>query len=100
MLYPHGLYALFAVLPYKMWLMYAVLIVAWVHACTGIYFWLRMKAFYKHAAPFLLAAAVLIPTLALLGFYQAGREVAAISASPQWQAENISPRQVGTAAEQ
>jgi adenylate cyclase len=59
-----------------------------------------MKAFFKHAAPFLLAAAVLVPTLALLGFYQRGREIVAISTDPQWQAENISPRQVGTTAEQ
>ena len=57
--------------PYRIWLMSAVLIVAWVHGCIGLYFWLRMKAFFKRAAPFLLAAAVLIPTLALLGFYQA-----------------------------
>ena len=49
--------------------------IAWVHGCIGLYFWLRMKAFYKRAAPFLLAAAVLIPTLAMLGFYQGGRKV-------------------------
>ena len=47
---------------------------AWVHGCIGLYFWLRMKAFFKNAAPFLLAA-VLIPTLAMLGLYQGGRTV-------------------------
>ena len=50
-----------------------VLIIAWVHGSIGLYFWLRMKAFFRRAAPFLLAAAVLVPTLALLGFYQGGR---------------------------
>ena len=61
--------------PYRIWLMLAVMTIAWVHGCIGLYFWLRMKAFYKRAAPFLLAAAVLIPTLAMLGFYQGGRKV-------------------------
>jgi adenylate cyclase len=99
-LYPQELYSFWVAHPYKIWSMPAVLIVAWIHGSIGLYFWLRMKAFFKHAAPFLLAAAVLVPTLALLGFYQGGREIVAISTSPQWQAENISPRQVGTTAEQ
>jgi len=99
-LYPQELYSFWIAHPYKIWSMPAVLIIAWIHGSIGLYFWLRMKAFFKHAAPFLLAAAVLVPTLALLGFYQGGREIVAISTSPQWQAENISPRQVGTTAEQ
>src|ERR1700684_4556967 len=91
-LYPQELYAYWVAQPYKIWLMSAVLIIAWIHGSIGLYFWLRMKAFFKHAAPFLLAAAVLVPTLALLGFYQAGRSVAAASASAQWQAHKLSPR--------
>jgi len=62
-LYPQVLYAYWVVWPYKMWLMFLVLAVAWVHGCIGLYFWLRMKAFFKDAAPYLLAAVVLIPTL-------------------------------------
>ena len=31
----------------KMWLMFAVMVIAWMHGCIGLYFWLRMKAFYK-----------------------------------------------------
>ena len=69
-----------------------MLIIAWVHGCIGLYFWLRMKAFFKRAAPFLLAAAVLIPTLALLGFYQGGRTVVADSDDAEWRADNLSPR--------
>jgi adenylate cyclase len=99
-LYPQELYSFWIARPYRLWLMPAVLVIAWVHGSIGLYFWLRMKAFFDHAAPFLLAAAVLIPTLALLGFYQAGRSVVEASASPQWQAENLSPRQVGTRAQQ
>jgi adenylate cyclase len=99
-LYPQELHAFWVAQPYRAWLMSAVLIIAWVHGCIGLYFWLPMKAFYKRAAPFLLAAAVLIPTLALLGFYQAGRSVVADSDDPEWRTNNLSQRQVGAAAEQ
>jgi adenylate cyclase len=98
-LYPQVLFAYWIVWPFKMWLMFAVMIVAWVHGCIGLYFWLRMKAFYKNAAPFLLAAAILIPTLAILGLYQAGRNVVD-SDSVEWRADNLSPDKVGTIAEQ
>ena len=46
-LYPQVLFAYWIVWPYKIWLMFAVMIIAWVHGCIGLYFWLRMKAFYK-----------------------------------------------------
>lgn len=98
-LYPQVFFAFWIVWPYKMWLMFAVLIISWVHGCIGLYFWLRMKAFYKNAAPFLLAAAVLIPALAMLGLYQGGRTVID-NDSKEWRAENLSRQQVGTQAEQ
>jgi adenylate cyclase len=98
-LYPQVLFAYWIVWPLKMWLMYAVMIIAWVHGCIGLYFWLRMKAFYRTAAPFLLAAAVLVPTLAILGLYQGGRNVVD-SDSAEWRTENLSPHAVGTSAEQ
>src|SRR5258708_3016772 len=99
-LYPQVFYSYWITWPYKMWLMFIVLTVSWVHGCIGLYFWLHMKAFFKTAAPFLLAAAVIIPTLAMLGLYQGGRRVVHDSGTAQWKAENLSPRQVGTAAEQ
>jgi adenylate cyclase len=97
--YEQVFYGYWVLLPYKMWLMYAVILIAWTHGCIGLYFWLRIKSFFKHAAPFLLAGAVLVPTLALLGLYQGGRTVVQESASPEWQKENLSQQQVGTAAE-
>jgi len=99
-LYPQELYSFWVAHPYRIWLMSTVLVIAWVHGCIGLYFWLRMKAFFKRAAPFLLAAAVLIPTLALLGVYQGGRSVVADSDDPDWRIDNLAPRQVGTSAEQ
>jgi adenylate cyclase len=98
-LYPQVFFAYWIVWPYKMWLMYAVLLVSWIHACIGLHFWLRMKAFYRWAAPYLLAAAVLVPTLAILGLYQGGRAVVD-SDSVEWRAEYHTQAQVGTAAEQ
>jgi adenylate cyclase len=98
--YPQELYSFWVARPYRVWLMSAVLVIAWVHGSIGLYFWLRMKAFFKPAAPFLLAAAVLVPTLALLGFYQAGRSVTADSNNADWRTSNLSERQVGTPAQQ
>src|SRR3981081_4647701 len=98
-LYPQVFFAYWIVWPYKMWLIFAVLTISWIHGCIGLYFWLRMKAFFERAAPFLLGAAVLVPTLAMLGLYQGGRSVVD-SDSVKWRTENLSPRQVGTPAEQ
>src|ERR1700686_2447935 len=66
-LYPQVLYGYWLVYPYRIWLTLTALIIAWIHGSIGLYFWLRVKEFFKRAAPFLLAAAVLVPTLALLG---------------------------------
>jgi adenylate cyclase len=98
-LYPQVVFAYWISWPaYRFWLIIAVMIVAWVHGCIGLHFWLRMKSSYGRVAPLLLAFAVLIPTLAMLGFYQAGRSVAD-SDSIEWRAENLSQRKVGTPAE-
>src|SRR5712692_7318338 len=99
-LYPQVFFAFWVVWPSKKWLLLAVLLISWIHGCIGLYFWLRMKAFFKRAAPFLLAAAVLVPTLAMLGLYQGGRSVVEDSDSAEWRAENLSRAQVGTQAEQ
>jgi adenylate cyclase len=98
-LYPQVLFLYWVSAPYRIWLMLAVMAIAWVHGCIGLYLWLRMKAFFKRAAPFLLAAAVLIPTLAMLGFYQGGRNVVD-NDSREWRAENLTQRQVGTREQQ
>ena len=98
-LYPQVLFLYWVSAPYRIWLMLAVITIAWVHGCIGLYLWLRMKAFFKRAAPFLLAAAVLIPTLAMLGFYQGGRKVIDDD-SREWRAENLTQRQVGTREQQ
>jgi adenylate cyclase len=99
-LYPQELYAFWVGKPERALQIAIVLLVAWVHGCIGLHFWLRMKRFYQRAAPFLLATAVLMPTLALLGFYQGGRQVIAESRNAEWRADNLSARKMGTPAEQ
>jgi adenylate cyclase len=98
--YPQLFYTYWVVFPYRIWQMFAALLVAWIHGCIGLYFWLRMRAFYRRAAPFLLAAAVLVPTLAMLGLYQGGRSIVAASANAEWRAGNLGPGHVGTPEQQ
>jgi adenylate cyclase len=50
-----------------------VMIVSWVHGCMGLHFWLRLRPWYRAVAPGLFTIAVLVPTLALLGFVVSGR---------------------------
>jgi adenylate cyclase len=99
-LYPQELYSFWTAPQHRQLMIFSVLVIAWVHGCIGLHFWLRMRAFYKRAAPFLLAAAVLVPTVALLGIYKSGRDVMLASASPDWRNKNLSERQVGTRDEQ
>ena len=99
-LYPQELQAFWVANELKALQITAVLIIAWVHGCIGLYFWLRMKSWFRRAAPWLLATAVLVPTLALLGFYQAGRTVIELSDDAAWRADNLSARHVGTRAQQ
>src|SRR5262249_24719408 len=61
-----------------------VLLVAWTHGCIGLPFWLRIRPWYPAAFPAIFAAFVLLPVTALLGFAEAGREVAELAGNPEW----------------
>jgi adenylate cyclase len=61
-----------------------VVLLTWLHGCLGMYFWVRLQPWYRRVAPWLLAVAILLPALALLGFVQAGRDVAAHAREPGW----------------
>src|SRR6478735_2212240 len=89
--YAGTLFAYWANRPYMIGVQFILLTVAWVHACIGLYFWLRLKPFFKWAAPFLLAIAVLLPPLAMIGAHHGAREVVQLAAAPQWRAERINP---------
>ena len=61
-----------------------VLLLAWLHGCIGMHFWLRLQPWYSRVVPWLFGVAILLPALALLGFVQAGREVSAQAREPGW----------------
>jgi adenylate cyclase len=75
------------------------LLLAWVHACIGVHFWLRFRPWYPRARALLFAVALLLPTLALLGFVAAGREVAALARTPGWVATTLAAANAPTGAE-
>ncbi len=63
-----------------------LLIVAWSHGCMGVYFWLRLKPAFPQWRSTLAVLAVMIPTLALIGLANGGREVERLAADPGFQA--------------
>jgi len=77
--------------PYNIWVQFALMTVAWTHACIGLYYWLRLKRFFKRAAPVLLAIAVLLPPFAMLGAHQGAMEVTRRVADPAWRAQHVRP---------
>ena len=89
--YALPLFAYWVSRPHMIFVQFALLTVAWAHACIGLYFWLRMKPFFKWAAPFLLAVAVLLPPLAMIGAHHGAREVIQLATQPEWRAQNLRP---------
>lgn len=93
--YAQELYTFWIAAPMLGVMQVAVLVVAWVHGCAGLYFWLRLKPGFARAAPVLLALAVLVPVVALLGFAQGGRAIRALAQDPAWRAAALQPIHVG-----
>jgi adenylate cyclase len=70
--------------PWRGQLQTALLLIAWIHGCMGVHFWLRFRLAYTQAAVWLVGVAVAIPVLALAGFVQGGLEVIELSRTPAW----------------
>lgn len=68
--------------PDKMIRQTLLVIAAWGHGCIGIHRWLRLRHGYRRLLPVLYPAAVLLPTLALLGVFEAYAEVQRVLADP------------------
>jgi adenylate cyclase len=66
-----------------------VLVVAWGHAMIGLHFWLKVRPWYARLQPTALVVAVLVPVISLLGAIEAGRQVTALAADPNWIHERI-----------
>jgi adenylate cyclase len=76
-----------------------LLLIVWIHGSIGLHFWLRLKPFYPRVRSLLFAVAVLLPTLALLGYYQGGERILQSVQDPAWRARNMSSEHVGTPPE-
>lgn len=94
--YAQELYSFWVSAPRLGLLQVSVLIVAWIHGCIGLYRWLRLKPMFGRWMPYLFCGAVLLPVLALLGFFQGGRTMLSLAHDPIWRAANLNPWQVGT----
>jgi adenylate cyclase len=97
--YAQEFYSFYISAPFFGWMQLALLIVAWTHGCLGLYFWLRLKPWFATAKSWLFAAAVLVPVLALLGYFRAGHEVTDLARDPAWVAEAMRSAFVGTPAQ-
>ncbi|HEX2726540.1 MAG TPA: adenylate/guanylate cyclase domain-containing protein [Beijerinckiaceae bacterium] len=53
-----------------------LILVVWLHGTIGLHHWLKTKPWYARWRGVLLAIAVLVPTLAITGWIEAGRRVA------------------------
>ena len=82
--YTYVLLAQWKYLDTAVYLQSAGLFAAWAHGCIGLYYWLRLKSWFKILAPGLFAIAILMPVASWLGFYIAGKEVLALAEDPEW----------------
>ncbi len=62
----------------------AVLLIAWTHACLGLWMWLRIKPWYPRVSTLAFAFALLWPALAIMGMVAAGRDIQYLAARPGW----------------
>ncbi len=85
--YAHVLAVLWTLQPDAGLRQVAALLVAWLHGCIGLHYWLRLKGWYGPALPWTYGAFLLVPILALLGFAAGGREVAALMADEAFRAQ-------------
>jgi len=63
--------------------------VAWLHVMIGLHSIAKLRPWYERAAPWLLAGAVLVPVLGVLGFVSGGRQAAALARYPSVRAEML-----------
>jgi adenylate cyclase len=75
--------------PVRGWMQVALLLAAWIHGTIGINYSLRLRSWYHSAKATLFAVAILVPVLALLGFWEGGREVDEMAVDPAVMAQML-----------
>jgi adenylate cyclase len=76
------LLALWKLDPVAGWRQAIALVIAWLHGCVGLHFWLRLRPWYPRFARSIYSGFLLLPVLALLGFAEAGREISRLAQDP------------------
>ena len=77
--YLYVLYAQWKLFGASVYWQTAGLYAAWLHGCTGLYFWLRLKPGFSVWRQPAFAFALLVPVVAWLGYYAGGKEVLALA---------------------
>jgi adenylate cyclase len=65
------------------WMQVVLMGVTWVHGIIGLHMWLRMTRWWRQAVPWMIGMAVLVPTLATLGFVTHARSIEEVLEDPE-----------------
>lgn len=65
------------------WMQALLVVITWVHGAIGVHMWLRTAPWWHAILPWMIGIAVLIPTLALLGFVVSGRVIYGLLQDPR-----------------
>ena len=82
--YTYVLFSLWVATPLQALLQSLALVIAWIHGCLGLHFWLRLKPWYEKAFPLLYSLALVLPVLSLSGFINGANEVEVLFANAEW----------------
>jgi adenylate cyclase len=93
--YPSVLLGQWVLSPWKGVVQGILVLVVWGHACSGLHLRFSAKEWYGRAQPWLLALAVVIPTLSLAGWLAGGSYVMRESADPAWTARVLAEAHFG-----
>ncbi|CAN0512367.1 unnamed protein product, partial [Discosporangium mesarthrocarpum] len=61
--YSYVLFSLWVATPIQALLQSLGLVIAWLHGCMGIHFWLRLKPWYEKTFPLLYSLALILPII-------------------------------------
>ncbi|WP_340148489.1 adenylate/guanylate cyclase domain-containing protein [uncultured Sneathiella sp.] len=82
--YAYVLFSLWVATPIQALLQSLALVIAWIHGCLGLHFWLRLKPWYEKAFPLLYSLALVLPVVSLSGFINGANEVEVLFANADW----------------
>jgi adenylate cyclase len=82
--YTYVLFSIWIAEPVQSILQTSALLVAWIHGCLGMHFWLRLKPWYEKAYSTLYTFAIILPILSLCGFLMSANAVEVLAQDPLW----------------